>query len=129
MLSHVIQHIPIDSAQELMEQASEFVDIGGIFYIATTLAEGENDEYSLNFFDSDSHWNERAIGAEEFERFSGTLHEGELPVHFFLEDDLRRWVTGLGFSILDCTPFHSLPSNQSHDTIYRDIGITAIRVS
>jgi SAM-dependent methyltransferase len=118
LCSHVLQHVSVSMAREIIRNISVNLAPDGILILLTTRTRQESDIFTISSL-SVRGVSSRSIGKEEFSHFS-QVPVGHLPVRLFCEDSLRDLVSAR-FRVETILPYRFLSSRRWIDSfVLRD---------
>lgn len=103
LVSHVFQHIPLDSTNEILKTLNDIIPAGGLLFITTTFTSQENDIFTLEYLKNDEWFSEKVSEADFIKRFT---EEGVLPVRLFSYNTMNSLFENNNFIIEDIFAYH-----------------------
>jgi 2-polyprenyl-3-methyl-5-hydroxy-6-metoxy-1,4-benzoquinol methylase len=125
LLSHVIQHISQDDAQNLLASLVPRIKSGGFLYLATCLSSTTSHEYAVTRFDGDGEFEEISITSGDFAELIRSPQDRKLPIHFFPIGALSEMVKSVGLSVVNVQSFHLVKRPGSQRMSFRDVALIA----
>jgi len=96
--SHVIQHVPEETADAIVAHLSRVLRPGGLLLLTTCLSSGPRSRYAVDRRDAAGRVREEPATAAEFAAVCHANRPGELPVHFFPYAGLLALLRGHGLT-------------------------------
>ena len=112
LCSHVLQHVPTNEVDVILNGCYTLLKPCGLLFINTTHSGQDRDFYVKSYLNNNSVI-EKKINAKEFNELISNDKQ-VLPIHFFSTKNFSRKITEVGFDIIDWRVFHVLERQLSY---------------
>lgn len=104
LLSHVIQHVPLESIGPILTKLNRCLVNDGLLLLSTNSTGDESDKYTKLYWDGQNNI-EKEIDEAEFTQLQNNS-DGILPIHWFSNRSLTDLLSEHGFDVQDIQLYH-----------------------
>ena len=118
LVSHIFQHITMDSLEKNVHMLSQMISQRGLLYITTTFSGKERDIFSIEYLEN----NKRVSKIVNEEEFNNSFYRDEiLPVRFYSINTIKKILEKNNFIIEKKVGYHFTKRNKKEKlTVFLD---------